>query len=226
MTENQPPPRSASSGGRATLLYRAMRGCSRLVSTQLFDLKVYGRHHIPAAGGVLVVSNHQSYLDPMLIAVQLRRPMSFLAKSELFKNRYFGWLITSLNAFPVRQGAGDVGAIKETIRRLQEGHLLNIFPEGSRTEDGKLQPIAAGAALVIRKAGVPVVPAIIDGSYDAWPKDQKLPRRHPTRVMYGPVMRLDGLKAAEIVKKIDETFHTMMRELREKDVRRAEISLD
>src|SRR5205085_495254 len=102
----------------------------RPILSAAFELKVYDRHFVPRRGGVLLVSNHQSYLDPVLVALYLPRPMSFLAKSELFRHRFFAWLIRSLNAFPVRQGAGDVGAVREMIKRLREGHMLNIFPEG------------------------------------------------------------------------------------------------
>jgi 1-acyl-sn-glycerol-3-phosphate acyltransferase len=218
----QPPPDvnhasdAPAPGGRRTPLWMVLQAVARILTTVLFDLKVYGARHVPPHGGVLVVSNHQSYLDPVLVAVQLRRPMSFLGKSELFRNRFFAWLIRSLNAFPVRQGAGDVGAVKETINRLQAGHLLNIYPEGSRTEDGELLPILAGVALVIRRAGVPVVPCVIGGSYDAWPKGTKVPRPHPIRVLYGPPMDLSGAKPAEIVRTIDQTFRRMLDELRAK----------
>src|SRR2546430_1089738 len=82
-------------------------------------------------------------------------------------------LIRSLSAFQVEQGASDVGAVKETISRLQEGHVLNIYPGGSRTDDGKMLPLEKGAGLVIRRAKVPVVPAVIVGSYKAWPKHSK-----------------------------------------------------
>lgn len=192
-----------------SLLWRILRMPCRVIATLLFDLKAYERHHVPQRGGVLLVANHQSYLDPVLLAVYLRRPMSYLAKSELFTNRHFGWLIRSLNAFPVKQGAGDVGAVKETIKRLREGHILNIFPEGSRTEDGLMGPIEPGAALVVRRAHVPVVPVVIEGSYDAWPKGRKLPRACHVSVMYGPPMDVSGLKAAEITQLIDRTLRSM-----------------
>ena len=87
--------------------WKSLQVLARLWSTLMFDLKVYGRRYVPAHGGVLIVSNHQSYLDPMLLAVQLDRPFSYMAKSELFENRFFARFIRSLNAFPVRQGAGD-----------------------------------------------------------------------------------------------------------------------
>jgi 1-acyl-sn-glycerol-3-phosphate acyltransferase len=198
----------------APWLYKGGRGICRVFTSMAFDLKVYGRPHVPLSGGVIIAANHQSYLDPVLVGSQLRRPLSFLAKSELFENRYFGWLIRNLNAFPVRQGEGDVGAVKETIRRLQEGHALTIFPEGSRSPDGELQPIQPGIALIVRRAGVPVVPCVIDGSFAAWPRHQKLPRPHPIRVKFGPAMQLADLKGGEIVKRLDAALHQMFAELR------------
>lgn len=197
-----------------TFLWKALQVLCRIGTTLMFELKVYGKEHIPSTGGVLIVSNHQSYLDPVLLAVQLYRPVSFLAKSELFKNAFFSRLIRNLNAFPVRQGAGDVGAMKETIRRLQQGHMLVIYPEGSRTDTGDLLPIAPGAALVIRRAGVPVIPAIIEGSFQAWPRWRRIFRPHQIAVMYGPPLQTDGLKTQEITDLIDRTFHQMRDQLR------------
>jgi 1-acyl-sn-glycerol-3-phosphate acyltransferase len=181
----------------------------------MFDLKVYGAHRVPAEGGVLILSNHQSYLDPVLLGVRLQRPLSYLAKSELFKNWAFSWLIRSLGAFPVKQGAGDVGAMKETIARLHEGRALNIFPEGSRTHTGELLPIEKGVGLVIRKAKVPVVPAVIHGSFQAWPKGHTLFRPFPIRILYGHPLDLSSMDRDEIIQTIGRAFETMFAELRE-----------
>jgi 1-acyl-sn-glycerol-3-phosphate acyltransferase len=161
----------------------------------------------------LLVANHQSYLDPVLVAVHLDRPVSFLAKSELFENPYFAWFIRSLHAFPVRQGEGDVGAIKEMIRRLQEGNVLNVYPEGSRTETGEVAPLEKGVALVIRKAGVPVVPVAIDGSFAAWPKDAALFHPHPVRVKYGKPIDFNGMKGQEIIHTLETKLRSMVAEL-------------
>jgi 1-acyl-sn-glycerol-3-phosphate acyltransferase len=198
-------------------LWKGAQAIVRIGSTVMFDLKVYGRDNVPDEGGALMVSNHQSMLDPVALGAQLRRPMSYLAKADLWKNPVFGWLISHLYAFPVQQGKGDKGAITETIRRLQEGHLLNIFPEGSRTETGELLPIQRGVALVIRKARVPVIPAVIDGSFRAWPKGQTLPDRHPVHVLIGKPIRMDHLDAKDIVAEIDRIFRTMLEELRAKE---------
>src|SRR5690606_24206910 len=140
------------------LLWRTLQVPVQLAGTLAFQLQAFHVGRVPPTGGALLASNHQSYLDPPLLGAKLTRAMAYLAKSELFENPAFGWLIRSLNAFPVKQGRGDVGAMKESIRLLQQGWLLNMFPEGSRTPDGKIHPAQKGAGLMIRRAGVPVVP--------------------------------------------------------------------
>jgi len=194
-------------------LYKAFRALFRFFLVVFFDFKAYGTKNIPLTGGVLMVANHESYLDPALVGVAVPRIMAFMAKSELFENRYFGWLIRRWHAFPVKQGRGDIGAMKQTIERLKEGNILNIFPEGSRSEDGKLQEIQSGAALVIRRAKVPVVPAIIAGSHESWPRTKKFPTPSRLRVIYGKPMILHELSSEEITKTIDRRFHELLDEL-------------
>jgi 1-acyl-sn-glycerol-3-phosphate acyltransferase len=197
-----------------SFVWKSLQIIARVGTTLMFDFKSYGHENVPKDGGVLLVANHQSYLDPVLVAVHLSRPVSFLAKSELFENSYFGWFIRMLHAFPVRQGEGDIGAVKEIIRRLGEGHALNIYPEGSRTETGEIAKLEKGVALVIRKAGVPVVPVAIDGSFEAWPKDKMLFHAHPIRVKYGKAMNFDGKRGEEIVRELEEELRRLLGELR------------
>jgi 1-acyl-sn-glycerol-3-phosphate acyltransferase len=201
---------------RPSWIWKMAQLLVRIFTTVAFDLKVYGLRNVPRHGGVLVVTNHQSLLDPLLLGVRHHRGMSYMAKSELFKNKAFAWLIRKLGAFPVRQGAGDVGAIRETVGRLQEGKMLNIFPEGGRTEDGKIAPMQPGVALVVRRAGegVRIVPAAIDGSYEAWPKGQKYFHGHPIRIVYGPPLDVSGLKGDKLVAKIDGAIRTLFERLR------------
>lgn len=195
-------------------LWKLAQTLVRVFTTVAFDLKVYGTRNIPRRGGVLIVSNHQSLLDPLLLGARVPRAMSYMAKSELFRNKVFGALIRNLGAFPVRQGAGDVGAIKETVNRLHEGRMLNIFPEGSRTETGEVGPMLPGVALVLRRADVPIVPAAIVGSFDAWPKGKKMFRPRPIRVVYGPPLDVTGLKGEQLVGKIDRAIRTLFERLR------------
>jgi 1-acyl-sn-glycerol-3-phosphate acyltransferase len=204
-----------------SLIWKYLQMIARVGTTLLFDLKTYGVENVPKDGGVLLVANHQSYLDPIVVAVRLYRPVSFFARSGLFENPYFGWLLRTLHAFPVRQGESDIGAVKELIRRLGEGYAINIYPEGSRSETGDLAPLEKGVALVIRKARVPVVPVAIHGSYDAWPKGQTLFRPHPIRVRYGKPMQLYEKKGTEIIADLEQTLRLMLAELRDISTKRA-----
>ncbi len=216
MTQTHTTPAQTTPIPRRGFLWSACQAIARIFTTVVFDLKVYGQHHVPPRGGVLLAANHESYLDPALVAVRMKRPVNFFAKAELFEIPGFAWLIRSLHAFPVRQGEGDIGAAKEAIRRLKEGHILNIYPEGSRTETGELGPIEPGVALMVRRAGVPVVPVVVSGSFHAWPRGRKFFRSAPIRVLYGPPMELNHLKPAQITARIDQTFRQLLAELRAK----------
>jgi 1-acyl-sn-glycerol-3-phosphate acyltransferase len=180
----------------------------------MFDLKVYGADNVPTTGGALLLSNHLSFLDPAVIGVQLRRPASYLAKSELFDVPVFGRVIPKLNAFPVRQGAGDIGAVRETIKRLKEGHVLTVFPEGARSLSGELEPLAGGFTLIVRKADVPIIPVGIDGSFQAWPRGQSMFKPHPVRVKFGQPMDVQKMKPAEIVVKVETALRELIADLR------------
>ncbi|QOV88484.1 lysophospholipid acyltransferase family protein [Humisphaera borealis] len=199
--------------------FRVAHVLSRIVFTTLFDLKVYGAETFPPSGGVLVVSNHQSHLDPVILGVAIPRSLSYFAKSELFEmHPLFTRLIESLGAFPVRQTGSAAGAIKETIDRLQSGGALNIYPEGSRCTDGEIHPFEKGAALIIRKAKVPVVPVAIHGSFESFPPGTMLPKPHPIRVMFGPPMtHLHELKGEEITKVMQERVTGLYAWLRGQD---------
>ncbi|MEM1011649.1 MAG: lysophospholipid acyltransferase family protein [Planctomycetota bacterium] len=198
-----------------TLFYKTAQALFRVVATLAFDLKVYGLERVPRTGGVLIVSNHQSYLDPPMLTLRLPRPAAFLAKSELFQGGLFDRAIRNVNAFPVRQGAGDMGAMRESIALLKHGWLLTVFAEGMRCYDGQIGPAQKGAGLMVRKAGVPVVPTVIDGAFDAWPREgAKLPKLKPIRVYHGHPVDLSHLKADDVRKWIDDTLPPMLDDLR------------
>jgi 1-acyl-sn-glycerol-3-phosphate acyltransferase len=125
-------------------------------------------------------------------------------------------MIRAVNAFPVRQGDGDVGAVREAIKRLQEGHVLLMFPEGGRSDDGEVMKMEGGIALIIRRAGplVKVVPAAIYGAYEAWPRQRVLPRPGRVLVKYGDPLDLSEKKGAEIVKIVEARVRELFEELR------------
>ena len=149
-----------------------------------YRLKRVGVHKVPAEGGVLMVANHQSFLDPPAIAVGIRhRQADFLARGGLFNFKPFGWLIKNLHAMPIKQGAGDAGAMKITIAKLNAGKMMVVFPEGSRTSDGEMLEFQRGIAVLIKRANCQIVPVGIAGAFDVWPRTKKLPRLLTKRIV-------------------------------------------
>ena len=152
--------------------------------------RAYHRERVPRRGGLLVVSNHQSYLDPILAALPICRPFNPMARDSLFRNRVFSWLIRSLYAFPVKRASADLGAIREAIRRLRRGQVVLVFPEGTRTRNGSIGRLHAGIIVIAQRAGVPILPVVIDGAFRCWPRERRLPTLYPIRVIYGrPISR-------------------------------------
>jgi 1-acyl-sn-glycerol-3-phosphate acyltransferase len=151
----------------------------------VFGIRVYHRDRMPGTGGVLVVANHQSYLDPILAAVGMARPFHPMARESLFRFAPFRWVIRSLNAFPVRRASADLGAVREALRRLEAGSIVLMFPEGTRTRDGSIGSLQAGPVTIARRAGVPIVPMVIDGAFESWPRTRPLPMPHRIRVACG-----------------------------------------
>lgn len=128
----------------------------------LYRFKVVNKNSIPDDGkGYLIACNHLSYSDPVLIGLSQKRSTYFMAKAELFKNKFFGWLIRHLGAFPVERGAGDGKAINTGEELLSQGNLLTIFIEGGRSKTGELMRPRSGAALVALQTKTTVVPACI-----------------------------------------------------------------
>jgi 1-acyl-sn-glycerol-3-phosphate acyltransferase len=152
---------------------------------------------MPKTGGVLMVTNHQSFLDPWLIGIAPPRQVHYMARDTLFKGGFLQWLAETLNAFPVKRGSADLGAIRAAVERLDKGFVVNIFPEGTRSEDGTIGPIAAGVSLILNRAKtpVPIVPTVVDGAFDAWPRKAKFPRPGKVRIIYGKAIMPEEWKA-------------------------------
>jgi len=171
--------------------YAVLQQVARVLFVVVFGIRVFGRRHLPRHGGVLVVSNHQSYLDPVLAAVGMPRPYHPMARESLFGFGPFAWLIRSLYAFPVRRSSADMRAIREALRRLRKGAVVLVFPEGTRTRDGSIGPLQAGPAVLAARAGVPILPMVIDGAFEAWPRTSPLPRPHRIWVACGRPISAD-----------------------------------
>ena len=157
----------------------------RVFFVPVFRIRVFGRENIPAAGGALIASNHQSFFDPVLIGVGLRREVDYMARASLFRNVVFRRLIVSLNAFPIKREGVDVVAMREAIARIRRGRLVLVFPEGTRTRDGSLGVVRRGLSLISERARAPIVPAVIQGAYQAWPRGAAMIRPHRIGVAFG-----------------------------------------
>jgi 1-acyl-sn-glycerol-3-phosphate acyltransferase len=180
---------------RPNLWYRFMRRVFQTCSMMGVKARVFDRHFEPASGGVVYVSNHQSFFDPVLVAFALKRPMNFMARDSLFKNRPFGFLIESLNAFPIRRETADTRSLKEAMRRLKDGRQITVFPEGTRTRDGSIGRFLPGIAVLCRRAAEWTVPVVIDGAFDVWPKSSILPKlTGRIAIQYGAPIHRDDIQ--------------------------------
>ncbi|MGR3296029.1 MAG: lysophospholipid acyltransferase family protein [Candidatus Bathyanammoxibius sp.] len=173
--------------------YGFMGALLRVLFPAFLRYRSFGRDNVPCSGGVLIVSNHQSYMDPLLIGVGLLRQINIMARRSLFhKSVLFRWLIQSLNAFPLNDDRVDIGAMREAIRRLKAGKVVLMFPEGTRTKDGSIGDIHPGVAVIAKRSGAPVVPAVIHGAFEAWPRTNKFFRFHPVKVAFGRPLYCNG----------------------------------
>jgi 1-acyl-sn-glycerol-3-phosphate acyltransferase len=139
---------------------------------------------------VLLVSNHQSHLDPVLVGIACPRQLKYLARQGLFFWPFSLW-IRSLGAVPIDRERGSIGGIKTTLRLLNQDYAVVVFPEGSRTPDGRLHPLLPGFCLLARRSGATIVPLAIEGAFHAMPRGSTFPKPHPVRLAFCPAIRQD-----------------------------------
>lgn len=147
--------------------------------------EVVGRDRVPRDGPFILVANHQSILDPLIVQVHCPRPLHTLTKSTQFNGTFFGWLMPRLNGIPTRRYRVDPQVVRVVLKRLGQGWGVGVYPEGERSWDGRLQPFRRGTVRLLLKAGVPVVPCGVVGSYDVWPRWSRTVRRRRVRLEFG-----------------------------------------
>ena len=193
------------------LWYRLIQCSLQLAAVLVYRVRYSGRRHIPSEGGVLVVSNHQSHLDPPLVGIGCPRLMNYLARDSLFRFAPFGRFIHSINAIPIdREGIGLAG-IKEALKRLKRGEMVLIFPEGTRSSDGEIAPFRPGFTTLAVRSKAAILPVAVDGAFQAFPRWRKFPGPGRIRVHYGTPMlpaelvgRNDRELAAEVERRVRE----------------------
>jgi len=150
--------------------YAVCRKLSEWIARTAFHLQIHGQENIPQDGGVILAANHASFMDPPLVGICATRDVCFLARKTLMDVPVLGKLLPELNVIPVDRDGNDMSALKTVIRLIRAGNGAVVFPEGTRTRDGKLQPARAGLGLLVAKTLAPVVPIRIFGSFEAFPR--------------------------------------------------------
>lgn len=187
----------------------------RFLAPLVARVDVAGTEHVPRSGPFFLLPNHQSILDPILVQGFCPRRVHSMTKSTQFGSPIMYWLLPRIGAFPTRRYKIDPQTVRTALRLLDAGEGVGIYVEGERTWDGHMQPLRRGAVRLILKAGVPVVPVGIVGSYDVWPRWSKKPRRADVRIRYGEPLnfgRHDGRRERE--PKVESTMLMLERRIR------------
>lgn len=197
------------------LRYHFYRWLARTIWWFFGGVDVIGLHHVPESGPCLIICNHQSYLDPILTQAVCPRIVHAMAKSTQFGSRLFRRLLAQLNVFPVRRFEVDPQAVRQVLRRLQQGNAVGIYIEGERSWDGQLQPPRLGTVRLALKAGVPIIACRISGAYEAWPRWDRKVKRHRIRIEFREPFRLPHLNTrAEREPQVADAAEQIMSRLR------------
>jgi len=180
------------------LFYRLVQNFCRLIVAVCFSFRSEGQHHLEFDGGGMLLSTHQSLLDPVLVGLVCNRRLNYLARKTLFKNVLFAFLIRVLDAIEIDRERGGLAGLREMLKRLQGGGLVLMFPEGTRSPNGELGQLKPGFIPVARRAQVPLVPIAVVGAYDCLPRGTKLPTRRPISVVIGePIQSVEYLPLSD-----------------------------
>jgi 1-acyl-sn-glycerol-3-phosphate acyltransferase len=185
------------------LSYRIGWTCFRMMYAVYFRWRVFGADNVPLKGGVILASNHASFLDPPLVGAGLPRAINYLARESLFRFPGIGALLRSWNSVPVDRDGGGAAGLRKILNRLLAGGAIILFPEGTRTPDGRLQPARSGIGLTVIKSDAVVIPVRTFGTFEAFGRNHKFPRPHRVAVKYGRPVRFEKLRAeAKVCSKV------------------------
>jgi 1-acyl-sn-glycerol-3-phosphate acyltransferase len=177
------------------LSYRLGQLVFRTIFATYFRWRVFGTENVPTTGGVILAANHSSFIDPPLIGCGTNRIISMLARDTLFRFPPMGVLLRSWGVVPVDRDGGGAKGLKIVMDQLLAGHAISLFPEGTRTRDGQLQPARSGIGLTVIKSTAPVVPVRIFGAFEAFGRHHAIPRPRRVILKYGKPMYFEKLRA-------------------------------
>lgn len=179
----------------AGLSYKIAYLIFRCTYRVFFRRKIYHADRVPVEGPLILASNHASFVDPPLVGSSLPRAINYIGRESLFRNPLIGALLRSWNSVPIDRGGVNPRGLLNIIDRLRKGGGIILFPEGTRTSDGKLQPGKSGIGLVVIKTDAPVVPVRVFGTFEAFGRHMKFPMPRPIAVTYGFPMDFAELRA-------------------------------
>ncbi|PKP55042.1 1-acyl-sn-glycerol-3-phosphate acyltransferase [Candidatus Atribacteria bacterium HGW-Atribacteria-1] len=181
------------------MFYYVARAMSWLLLKLFWRMEVIGIENLPKTGGLIVASNHVSYLDPVVLGTSMKRKISFITKKEAFNNIFGSFILKNLNAFPVNRESIDILAFKKAISILREGGVLGIFPEGTRSLNGELQELKLGVIKIAMKTGIPILPVGIIGTHKIYSHGKNFPTlfKYKITVYYGPLQYFDKGKIGD-----------------------------
>ena len=166
----------------------------RTVYRLYFRWRVFNPERVPLTGPVILAANHASFIDPPLVGAGIKRDINYLARESLFRFPVVGWVLHKWNSVPVDREGGGAKGLKAILDRLLAGGAIILFPEGTRTRDGKLQPARSGIGLTVIKSTAPVVPVRVFGTYEAFGRHMRVPHPHRIMVKYGKPMFFEKLR--------------------------------
>lgn len=188
------------------MFYYLVRAICWLLLKIFWRMEIIGIENLPENGGLIIASNHVSYLDPAVLVASLNRKIYFITKKEVFKNTFVRFILKNLNAFSVDRENVDIIAFKKAMNILREEKVLGIFPEGTRSSNGELQELKLGAIKIAMKTGVPILPVGIIGTHQIYPRGIKFPIlfKHKITVKYGTPQYFNKLKSRDKIYQKEE----------------------
>jgi len=204
------------------VIYRVARFFVYFFLRIYYLLKIKGLGNLPEGGGYILAVSHQSFLDPFLAGCCIPHYICFMARTTLWKKLYFRFVdFLFRNSIPLKRGTPDKSALKNAMTRLEGGWVILMFPEGTRSSDGNLGPVKKGPAFISVRTGAPIVPTVLKGAFEVWPRTKKLPRLlgwpfHRLEVRLGKPIRMEGFdqySGREKMEAITEQLGQSMNEL-------------
>lgn len=171
--------------------------CAPLIRAA-WRVRITGKEYIPKTGPAVLASNHLSILDHFLLPLSTKRPVYYLSKAEHFDHKVRGWLFGQWGAIPLQRGKGDKEAVRRGVEILQAGQLFGIYPEGTRSKDGRLYKGHTGVARIALEGGAPIVPCAMIGTHEALPKGSTRPRFNKCEVRIGPPIDLSSFEGEQV----------------------------